>query len=377
VAADDKTEKPTPKRRSEAREKGQVARSVDLNGAVVLLAGLGVLAFVGPSLFGRMKEVVAVGLARTASPELAGEQAIGDLAAWVGKGLLETVAPVALAAAAAAFLANVAQVRLRLTPKAAKPSLRPLNLLQGSKRIFGPQGLFEGGKAVVKTAIIGTVGFLAVWPAIPHFAALVGLSPSGIVEKLAGVVLGISFRVAVAFLIVGVVDYLWQRRRHEKSLKMSKDEVKREARQHDLAPEVRGAIRRRQREQARRRMMAEVPSADVVVTNPTHFAVALRYDGSAPAPQVVAKGADLVARAIREIAEEHNVPVLRNPPLARALYDEVDLGRQIPEKLYAAVAEVLAFVYRTAGRKRRADRPGASRRRAVARQTAPAADARA
>jgi flagellar biosynthetic protein FlhB len=115
----------------------------------------------------------------------------------------------------------------------------------------------------------------------------------------------------------------------------------------------------------------------VVVTNPTHFAVALRYDGSAPAPQVVAKGADLVARAIREIAEEHNVPVLRNPPLARALYDEVDLGRQIPEKLYAAVAEVLAFVYRTAGRKRRADRPGASRRRAVARQTAPAADARA
>jgi flagellar biosynthetic protein FlhB len=376
VAADDKTEKPTPKRRSEAREKGQVARSVDLNGAVVLLAGLGALAFVGPSLFGRMKEVVAVGLARTASPELAGEQALGDLAIWVGKGLLETVAPVAMAAAAA-FLANVAQVRLRLTPKAAKPSVKPLNLLQGAKRIFGPQGLFEGGKAVVKTTIIGAVGFLAVWPAIPHFAALVGLSPAGIVEKLAGVVLGISFRVAVAFLVVGVVDYLWQRHRHEKSLKMSKDEVKREARQHDLSPEVRGAIRRRQREQARRRMMAEVPSADVVVTNPTHFAVALRYDGSAPAPQVVAKGADLVARAIREIAEQHGVPILRNPPLARALHDEVDLGRQIPEKLYAAVAEVLAFVYRTAGRKRRADRPGAARRRGRISPAAPAADAHA
>ena len=159
----------------------------------------------------------------------------------------------------------------------------------------------------------------------------------------------IATRAVLALLVIAALDFAWQRYRHEKSLRMSKQEVKQEARQSDVAPEVRSQIRRRQLEAARRRMMADVPTADVVVTNPTHFAVALRYDGKKPAPEVVARGADLVAAAIREIAREHGVPVLSNPPLARALYHDVEIGQMIPDRFFAAVAEVLAFVYRTVG----------------------------
>jgi flagellar biosynthetic protein FlhB len=356
MAGENRTEKPTPKRREEARKKGQIARSMDLNAAVVLFASIATLALAGPGLFHRMQGIVATGLIRSGAPEEAGPQAIGGLAKWIGVSLLQTAGPVAFAAALAAFLANVAQVKLKLTPKAAAPSLRGLNPLTGIKRIFGPQGMFEGAKATVKTAVISIVALLALAPSIPQLAALVGLPPSALVPKLAGMVVGIAFRVAAAFLLVAIVDYAWQKRRHEKQLRMTKEEVKQEMRQHDIAPEVRGAIRRRQREQARRRMLAEVPTADVVVTNPTHYAVALRYDGSVPAPEVIAKGADLIAAQIRRVAVENGVPIMRNPPLARVLHDEVEIGRMIPERFYGAVAEVLAFVYRTAGRTGRAQR---------------------
>ncbi len=355
-SSSDRTEKPTPKRREEARKEGQVARSADLNAALILLSALGVLAVVGPSIFHRLEEVVATGLARAGSPDEAGPQALSGLAGWFGLAFVRTVAPIALTVALAALLANVAQVRLRLTPKAAAPSLRGLNPLKGVKRVFGPNGLFEGMKATVKTAIIAVFAFLAVGPSLPQLAALVGMPPAELLPRLGGTVLSIGLRVGAAFFVVALVDYLYQRWRHERSLRMSRDEIKREARQHDVSPEVRGAMRRRAREQARKRMLADVPTADVVVTNPTHFAVALRYDGSVPAPEVVAKGADLVAAAIRRIAEEHGVPVLRNPPLARTLHEQVEVGEMIPEELYAAVAEVLAFVYRTAGRRRRTER---------------------
>jgi flagellar biosynthetic protein FlhB len=356
MAGENRTEKPTPKRREEARKRGQIARSSDLNGAVVLFASIAVLALVGPGILHRLEEVVATGLARSASPEEAGPQAIGGLAKWMGLALVQTAGPVAFAAALAAFLANVAQVRLRLTPRAATPSLRAFNPVKGIVRIFGPQGLFEGAKATVKMTVISAVAVLALAPSIPHLASLVGLPADALLPTLAGLVLGIALRVAAAFLLIALVDFAWQKRRHEKSLRMTKEEVKQEMRQQDIAPEVRGAIRRRQREQARRRMLAEVPTADVVVTNPTHFAVALRYDGQVPAPEVVAKGADLVAAAIRRIAEEHAIPLVRNPSLARALHDEVELGQMVPERFYAAVAEVLAFVYRTAGRPSREQR---------------------
>jgi flagellar biosynthetic protein FlhB len=153
-------------------------------------------------------------------------------------------------------------------------------------------------------------------------------------------------------VLIAVADFVLARRRHEKSLMMTKDEVKREHREADLPPEVKGKLRQKQAEQARKRMLAEVPTADVVIVNPTHYAVALRYDGTRPAPELVAKGVDHVAAQIRRAAQEHGVPILSNPPLARQIYADVELGQMIPEQFYAAVAEILAWVFRTANRRR-------------------------
>jgi flagellar biosynthetic protein FlhB len=176
--------------------------------------------------------------------------------------------------------------------------------------------------------------------------------PAGeLAPMLAREVLGIAQRAALAYLAIGLIDYVWQRYRHEKQLRMTKQEVKDEFKQHGLPPEVRAALRRRQMQAARARMMAAVPGADVVVTNPTHVAVALVYDGSKPAPQLLAKGQDLIALQIRRIADENDVPVISDPPLARSINKSVEVGQQIPEDLYQAVAQLLAFVYRTAGRK--------------------------
>jgi flagellar biosynthetic protein FlhB len=166
--------------------------------------------------------------------------------------------------------------------------------------------------------------------------------------------MGIAERAAAAYLLIALADLIYQRRRFSKQLKMTKQEVKEEAKAYQTPAEVRGAIRRRQMQAARARMMAAVPQADVVVTNPTHYAVALSYDGSKPAPVVVAKGADLIARQIRRIATESNVPIVPDPPLARSLYGTVEIGHMIPAELYAAVAQVLAFVYRMAGRRKAA-----------------------
>jgi flagellar biosynthetic protein FlhB len=186
------------------------------------------------------------------------------------------------------------------------------------------------------------------------FGSLVGLSPAGILVGISKLVLSIGIEVGAALFVVAALDYIWQKHKLEKSLKMSKDEVKREAREADLPPELRGQIKRKLSEGVRKRMMAAVPTADVVVVNPTHYAVALRYDPTKAAPEIVAKGVDELARTIRRIAEEAGVTIVHEPPLARALYRDVELGKMIPEEFFQAVAEVLAFVFRTAGRRRRA-----------------------
>src|SRR6185437_12592904 len=256
---------------------------------------------------------------------------------------------VAVTALAAGLIANVVQNRPAITTAALGPQWNRIDPRSGFKRLFGVRALFEGGKTIVKTSVVAVAAFVAIWPRLQDLGQLAGAPPGEIMSQLGSSVMMLALYVCVAFLLIGIVDFTWQRYQHEKSLKMTKEEVRQESRQSDLAPEVRGAIRRRQFARARQRMIA-----DVVVTNPTHFAVALRYDGSRPAPEMVAKGVDLVAAAIRKAAEDAGVPVLQNPPLARALHKEVEIGQMIPDSFFAAVAEVLAFVYRTAGRHRRA-----------------------
>jgi flagellar biosynthetic protein FlhB len=218
------------------------------------------------------------------------------------------------------------------------------------KNLFGPNLLFEGAKNLTKVAIVGAITAFAVVPKLDDLSALVGMAPGDLVSKLGHTVLGIAQRAAIAYILIGLADYAYQRWRHEKSMKMEKQEVKEEQKAFTSPPEVRAAMRRRQMAAARARMMSAVPEADVVVTNPTHYAVALVYDGLKPAPEVLAKGQDIVAAQIKRVAEENGVPVISDPPLARSLHANVEVGHQVPEELYAAVAQLLAFVYRVANR---------------------------
>ena len=351
MAAHEKTEKATPKKREDARKKGQVARSADLNGATVLLAGLLALSVAGGAIVGRMQEGMHDTLLQVAAPGIVDRQGIGDLLLGAVRDTGMAVAPIAGACLVAGVLASVLQVGFKPSLKAAAPDPKRINPLQGAKNLLGPNALVEGGKSIVKVAVVGAIVAAALVPALPEMGAMVGMTPIQLSSHLADTIMGIAQRAAIAYLAIGVLDLVWQRRRHEKQLRMDRQEVKEEMKQQQLPAEVRMAMRRRQSSNARARMMAAVPEADVVVTNPTHFSVALRYDGTKQAPEVVAKGQDLLALRIREIAHEHGVPVIPDPPLARSLHKTVEVGRQIPEEFFAAVAQVLAYVYRVAGRR--------------------------
>lgn len=349
--AGDKTEAPTPKRRAEAREKGQVARSTDLNGAVVMLAGLMALGATGPAAAQRLGDAMRGALMQTADPSVVEQHSIGKVLMDTSGAVVLSVAPVALACALAAIVVSVAQVGFKPSTKALKPDPKRLNPISGAKNIFGPNSIVELLKNLSKIGVVGAVVFAFVAPQITQLAAGVGMDPMTLGSMLSGSIRSIAMRAAAAYLVIGLADYVWQRHRHEKSLKMDLQEVKDEAKQHTLPAEVKGQMRRRQMQAARARMMADVPEADVVITNPTHFAVALKYDGTQAAPQVVAKGQDLLALRIREIAREAGVPIVEDKPLARGLHAAVEVGALIPEELYAAVAEVLAWVYRTRPRR--------------------------
>jgi flagellar biosynthesis protein FlhB len=347
----DKTEKATPKKRDEARRKGQVARSMDLNGAAVLMAALLALAAWGPRMTDRLQVALRDGLLMIRTPERVSGEGLSDLLVHAGTTTAIAVAPIAFTCLIAGVLASVLQVGIKPMPGALKPNFRKLDPVQGAKNIFGMNAVFETGKSLVKIAVVGAIAAYAVIPKIPEVARMVGLPPADLLTMLARDVFDIAKRAALAYLVIAICDYAYQRWRHEKQLRMDKEEVKDESKQQSLPGEVKTAQRKRQIQAARARMMVDVPHADVVVTNPTHFAVALKYDPAHPAPTVVAKGQDLIALQIRKVAAEHGVPVLEDKPLARALHSTVELGQVIPEQFFQAVAQLLAFVYRTAGRR--------------------------
>jgi len=348
--AGEKTEKATPKKAKEAREKGQVARSTDLQGAVVLMVGIFALGSAGPGLVQRMGDVLRAAIVQTSSPDVVSIRGIGGLMSAAGTATLVAVAPIALACMIAGVLASVGMVGFRPSGKALKPDFKRMDPKSGAKQIFGPNSLVELAKSLAKVGVVAAIVAVALLPKLPEFGGMVGLSPTDFGTILSADMGSLIKRAAFAYLFIGIADFAWQKKRTAKSMKMDKQEVSDEAKTQNLPPEVRSMIRRRQMEASRKRMMSSVPTADVVVTNPTHFSVALRYSADALAPVVVAKGQDLVAFRIRELAREAGVAVVPDPPLARALHASVDIGRMIPEELFQAVAELLAFVYRTAGR---------------------------
>lgn len=338
----EKTEKATPRRRHEARNKGQVARSPELSGAVALLAVILTLhaALGNGLLLEYLRFSLSTAHEHLDSPEVASASR---------QMLIVLVRAVGLSIAvgcAAGMAVSVAQVGFLWTAQPLLPDFSRVNPLSGAARLFGAHGIVEGLKALLKVGIVGYVVYATLRGDLDHLVALITLPTSQLLASLGAILYRLCLRVSVVFLVIAVLDYAYQRWDYEKNLRMSKEEVKQEFKQSEGDPLIKAQIRQRQRQAATRRMMDEVPRADVVITNPTHFAVALAYEaGAMQAPRVVAKGQDLIAARIRELATEHRVPLVENPPLARALHKEVEVGREIPAALFAAVAEVLAYVY--------------------------------
>lgn len=347
MAKPEQTEKPTPKRRREAREKGQVPRSQELAGSVIFLAAVFILYFsYGPAISG-VESAVAAAFASIAS-----HQDPTMHSAWLL--LIQAITPVAAVVLilfgvtfVAGILANVAQFGFLFTLQPITPSFGKLNPIAGFGRLFSKQTLVNFGKQIVKLGAVAVILYQSIRDNLGFLSDIGQTTPQTFVMMLANMVFSIVWKFAFLLVVVGLLDYAWSRYQLEDSLKMSKQEVKDELRQFEGNPEAKTALKRKQREFGRRRMMAAIPRATVVVTNPTHFAVALQWDETAmDAPVVTAKGADFLALRIRELAREHGIPIMENAPLARALYERVELDQMIPPNLYAAVAQVIAFVFK-------------------------------
>lgn len=349
--AGEKTEAPTPRRRTEAREQGNIARSQDLTAALALLAVISFLDWFGPNLIAALKLTME---------ELMGPESLADLSA---DGIAEQVriamrvvggamAPLFVGVVLIAVVANMAQVGLFFSTKRLQPQLSALNPTKGLSKLFkGRDNLVQMGMNVVKLSVLGTVAYSAIHGRINLILSTQELEFIQIFGLGAEIVYSIGLRIGLVLLLLAILDYAWQRWRNEQQLKMSKQDVKDEMRRMEGDPK----IKQRRRQIAMQRVMqgiqANVPTADVVVTNPTEFAVALKYDpDSMHAPRVVAKGTDLLAMQIRNVAARHGIPILERPPLARALYRLVDVGQEIPEQFYSAVAEILAYVYELSGK---------------------------
>ena len=341
----EKTEQPTEKKQRESREKGEVPRSRDLSGAMVVLAGVAALMNSGESAFLHARQIFSLGLGY--SREALFTDALPGRALHAAMHeALELFAPVAVATMLATLAAPLLLGGLNFSAQALQPKFERLDPIKGLGRIFAMRGLVELGKALLKLLFIGAVLALL----LRHWQA--ELQATGRGSVMAGIAqsIGLLGRAALWFgsmlALIGGVDAIYQKFDHAKNLRMTKQEIKDEMKESEGNPEMKGRIRQVQQAQARRRMMEELPRADVVVVNPTHFAVALRYDdGRMGAPRVIAKGVDVLAQQIRLVAGSHRIPMVESPPLARALYATTELGREIPAALYVAVAQVLAYVY--------------------------------
>ncbi len=339
-----KTEEPTQKRIEEGREKGQIASSREINNWFMILGGTIVLVMMGPSLFAQFKGELGHILAFSHTTSLAGRgagQLITDTILRVA-GIL--VLPLALLAVMAA-LSSLVQNRPMIAFESIKPKFEKISPMKGFKRLFSSRSLVEFVKGFLKLAIVGTVATLVILPEVDGLAGLPAMPTQAFLLVLWKTAAKMLVAVLAVVTVIAVLDLLYQKMQHLKQMRMSRQELKDELKQTDGDPMVRARLRQIRMERARQRMMQAVPEATVVVTNPTHFAVALKYEHEVmEAPEVVAKGADLVAKRIREAAEEHGVPLVENPPLARALYAGVEIGRPIPTEHYRAVAEVIGFV---------------------------------
>jgi flagellar biosynthesis protein FlhB len=348
----ERTEQPTQKRLEEARKNGQIPRSTDLNAAVVVLFAGAALHFLGRGLGSDLFEMMRRGLTISRTQALDESSAITMFAASVQQALL-ACAPILGLTLVAALIAPLSIGGWNLAFNTLAPDFSRLSPIKGLGRIFSMRGLVELVKAFAKFAIVALIAVVFLWMKTNEMLQL-GAEPTAAAIGHAITLSGHALlAISAGLALIAAIDVPFQLFQHMKSLRMTREEVRQEMKESEGNPEVKGKIRQLQQERARQRMMQEVPKADVVITNPTHFAVALKYDDKRMrAPIVVAKGVDEVAAKIREVAGEHHVPLVEAPPLARALFRTVDLNEPIPARLYVAVAQILTYVYQLKAAKR-------------------------
>lgn len=342
----EKTEKATPRRREEARKKGQVFKSTDLNSAVILMAGTIAIFATFPSMVNNLEHFTRLYILDRTLVDFDSNYAFFLLLETM-KIIAKIVLPILVVTFTAALMISYLQVGFIMSGEAITPKLERLNPIEGFKRIFSKRALVELAKSLMKIGITGYIVFSVIKKNLYILPRFIDMELTVALTILGSIIMEMAFKIGIVFIIIGVLDYIFQWSEYEKSIMMSKYDVKQEYKQTEGDPLIKSKQRQIQRQASMQRMMAEVPKADVIITNPTHFAVALQYQAdSMEAPQVIAKGQDYIAFKIREIALAHDITIVENPPLARTLFYTTDIGDLVPEDLYQAVAEVLAFVYK-------------------------------
>jgi len=349
---EEKTEEPTGKRRGEARDEGQVAKSVEVGNVAVLLSGLASLYIFGTYLYGRLEYFIHDAFKVWSDPSFTDADFLALTKRYIEDYII-TLLPVFLLIVMVTFIVQAIQVGgVKVTWKALQPKLSKFNPISGLKQLlFSVRSLVELFKSIAKLTLVAWIAFLVIRSEMPYLINLGDMEINSIFLYILSVMFKIFLWTSMLMILIAIIDYSYQMYEHEKNLKMTKQEIKDENKQSEGDPQVKSRIKGLQKEMAMRRMMEDVPKADVVVTNPVHLAIALGYDNVAMnAPTVLAKGAGQVAENIKKKAKEHDIPVVENVELARNLYRMVELGSEIPTTLYQAVAEVLAYVYRLKGK---------------------------
>ena len=344
----ERTEKATHKKRKEARERGQVRKSNELVTAIMMLTLFGALRLLGPGMWERMAALMKASLAGNLFMGEALEA--GELPTLLAQTTLEfgmTVLPILGVAFLAAAAANLMQVGFLVSSKALEPKMDRINPIKGLKRIFSVHTFYELVKSIGKIILIGYIAYGKYMAAMERFGQAVWRDPAQAGELILLLITDLGLSVGLALLVLAGLDYFYQWWKYEKDLRMTKYEVKLEYKQQEGDPQIKGLIKQKQRQMAMKHMMQAVPQADVVITNPTHYAVALKYDeAKAAAPVVTAKGQGFVAQRMKEVAREHGVELVENKPVAQGLYHMCEIGKEVPVELYQAVAEILAYVYK-------------------------------
>jgi len=344
-SSEEKTEQATPKQKREASDKGQVAKSDDLNTAMILLSGVLLTLFLGGAVIAQMKDTMGM-LCKNLFYEDFNADTFRTLLMDISFKNLNVVLPIMGGFMIVGLLASYSQVGIIFSRKALIPDFKRLNPITGLKNLVSRRSMVKVLMSLVKLSIMSGVAYVSIINDLEPLLELISMRTEAIFSSASGLIFAITLKITIIMLILSFLDLLYQRWQHSKDLMMTRNEVRQEMKQSEGDPLIKSRIKAVQREMSNKRMMQEIPEADVVVTNPTHYAVALKYDAATmEAPKVTAKGVDLIALKIREIATKHNIPIVEDRVLARVLYSTIELGSEVPPKLYQAVAKVLSYVY--------------------------------